>query len=527
MTNYERAANRPAAVLSNTWTQVSTRQVLANRLFLGLVLIEGAFLRLWQLTTMGYNTDEAVYSGTAAAIAGNTALAPFFPIFRAHPLFSQFILAVIYRFTGVNDWAGRVEAVVFGLIAIFIAYKIGDLLYSQRTGLIAALIIALMPIHVIVSRQFLLDGPMTTMATLTLYFLARYAKSGRGLWLYLTAVAMGLTFLAKETGVVMIAAIYAFLALSPELRVRIRDVAVSLGIFVVTILPFPLSLLLARSGSTGQNYFVYQLFRRPNHDPLFYFQVLPGGINPLVLIVALVGIVILFRQRTWREKLLLLWIAVPGLFFELWPVKGYQYLLPIIVPISVFAGRALAGSGSADGQPQRGLFNLNWGLIRSAAIGVMTIVLLSASWSQAQAAVSDQFTAGTGGIPGGREMGVWIKQNVPVNARFLALGPSMANLIQFYGERKAYGLSVSPNPLRRNPSYEPVINPDLQLRSGNIQYIVWDSFSAARSSFFEQGLLKYVQKYNGRVVHTETISMESPDHIVNVKYIIIIFEVRP
>ncbi len=526
MTNYERVLSRPSASVLKRVPQASTRQVIANRLFLAVVLLEGAFLRLWQLTALGYNTDEAVYSGTAAAIAGNTALAPFFPIFRAHPLFSQFLLAIIYRFTGVNDWAGRLEAVAFGLITVFIAYKTGTLLYGERTGLIAALILALMPIHVVVSRQFLLDGPMTTMATLTLYFLARYALSGRSLWLYMTAVAMGLTFLAKETGIVMMAAIYAFLAFSPELRVRIRDIAISMAIFVITVAPFPLSLLLARSGSTGQNYLVYQLFRRPNHDPLFYLQVLPAGINPLVLLAAFVGVLILFRQRTWREKLLLLWIAVPALFFELWPVKGYQYLLPIVAPIAIFAGRALAG-GSDSEKPDHGLFNWNWSIIRSVAIGIITVVLLSASWSQVQASESDHFTAGTGGIPGGREMGAWIKQNVPINARFLALGPSMANLIQFYGERKAYGLSVSPNPLRRNPSYEPVINPDLQLRSGNIQYIVWDSFSAARSPFFEQGLLKYVQKYNGRVIHAESVSIETPDHTTNVKDIIIIYEVRP
>ena len=46
----------------------------------------------------------------------------------------------------------------------------------------------------------------------------------------------------------------------------------------------------------------------------------------------------------------------------------------------------------------------------------------------------------------------------------LAIGPSMANIIQFYGHRKAYGLSVSPNPLHRNPVYQPVANPDLLIR---------------------------------------------------------------
>ena len=49
----------------------------------------------------------------------------------------------------------------------------------------------------------------------------------------------------------------------------------------------------------------------------------------------------------------------------------------------------------------------------------------------------------------------------------LTLGPSMANIIQYYGHRKTFGLSVSPNPLHRNPAYPPVVNPDFALRDGS------------------------------------------------------------
>ncbi len=507
------------------WAGMS--ETLMNRLFLVLVLAQGAFLRLWQLTTLGYNTDEAVYSGTAAAIMGDPALTPYFPIFRAHPLLAQLLLSFLYR-GGVNDWAGRVLSAVFGLVTVYLVYKIGELLYGQRTGLIAALIVSLMPMHVVVSRQFLLDGPMTTMATLTLYLLARYAATGRPVWLYATSMGMGLTFHTKETGIIMIGAIYAFLALSPELRVRLRDVMTALAFLIVGLIPFPLTLFLARSGSSGQNYLVWQLFRRPNHDPAFYFEVLPVGITPLVLVAAAIGFVILFRQRTWREKLLALWIAVPFAFFQLWPVKGYQYLLPIVVPVAIFAARALGDSSeSEEAQRKPRRWNFNWALVRSVAIGAITIFMLFSSWTQIQASFSDEFTAGTGGVPGGREAGTWVKNNVPQNAKMMAIGPSMANIIQFYGQRKTYGLSVSTNPLHRNPSYEPVINPDLQFRTGEIQYVIWDSFSAARSQFFSDHLLEYVQKYNGRVVHTEAVSVKTADNITTVKYIIIIYEVRP
>ena len=59
-----------------------------------------AFVRLWQLNALGVTRDEAVYAGQAAAIAGDPALKGIFPVFRAHPLLYQFVLAVLFREPG-------------------------------------------------------------------------------------------------------------------------------------------------------------------------------------------------------------------------------------------------------------------------------------------------------------------------------------------------------------------------------------------------------------------------------------------
>jgi predicted membrane-bound mannosyltransferase len=78
----------------------------------------GVFLRLWQLGATGYNSDEAVYSGTAASLAGDQRLAQFFPVFRAHPMMLQTILSWVYH-TGVSDVKGRAVVVAFGLATIW------------------------------------------------------------------------------------------------------------------------------------------------------------------------------------------------------------------------------------------------------------------------------------------------------------------------------------------------------------------------------------------------------------------------
>ena len=70
---------------------------------------------------------------------------------------------------------------------------------------------------------------------------------------------------------------------------------------------------------------------------------------------------------------------------------------------------------------------------------------------------------------------------------------------------------MSPNPLHRNPSYEPLQNPDRLIRNNELQYVVWDSFSADRSPFFARAVRRFADRYNGRAVHTETVTVKSAD----------------
>ncbi len=501
-----------------------------SRMLLVAALVIGTFLRLWNINAMGFNTDEAVYAGQAASIAGVPGLKDIFPVFRAHPLFIQFLLSLFYKIS-FSDLAGRFLAVIAGVGTIYLTYLIGKNMYGRVIGSLAALFLAFMPYHVLVSRQMLLDGPMVFFATLTIYALVRFSRSQKSVWLVAAGSSMGLTFLSKETSIVLLGAIFAFFALTPEIKAKIKDMLIAILAFILTVLPFPLSLILSSGGSsTGLSYLTWQLFRRPNHEWSFYLTALPPFFGVITLIAAAAGFILLWRNRSWREKLLVVWIAVCFIFFQVWPVKGFQYLLPIAPVIAVLAARIfgkLLDKFDEDILP--GLITLLPGrsVIASLLIAATVFTMGFTTWQRIQPETSATFLAGTGGVPGGREAGTWIKANVPLYARLLTIGPSMANILQFYGERHAYGLSVSPNPLHRNPSYVPVVNPDLQIRRTDLNYIVWDSYSASRSPFFSDKLLNYVKKYNGTAVHTETIPLMDAEGKQIDKPVIIIYEVHP
>lgn len=504
---------QPAAMLAR----------LAVPVALAVAMVGGGALRLWRINGAGFNSDEAVYAGQAAALAGDPDISRFFPIFRAHPMLFQFILSIVFR-VQVSDVAARLLIVAIGMATILLIYKLGALLYDERTGAVAALLVALMPYHVVVTRQVLLDGPLTLCTTLTLYLVARFALSQQPRFLYATSASLGLVFLAKETGFVLVAAVYAFLALTPQIRVRIRDLVLSGIVMLIPIAVYPMSTALAGRSDTAKGYLVWQLFRRSNHAWTFFPTVVPPAIGPLVLIAAAAGLWLLRGERTWRETLLLAWIIVPTFVFQLWPVKGFQYLLPVAPAVAVLAGRTLTRWPSVR-TVGWGRFSVATAAVRVAAVAVVALSLSFTTWERLQPPASGTLLAGAGGTPGGRETGEWIRTNTPENSVFLTVGPSMANIIQFYGHRKAYGLSVSPNPLHRNPSYQPVRNPDFTVRSGEAQYVVFDVFSSSRSAYFTERLKALIDRYDGRVVHTEYLPGTGSDE--GAEPVIIVYEVYP
>jgi hypothetical protein len=531
---------------------------------LAVILLVGLLVRLWSIGTVGFNNDEAVYAGQGAALAADPVYSGLFAIFRAHPLLVQFLYSVPFRIFGVDDIWPRLISVGFGLGGIALAYATGALLYGRRAGLIAAAILAVMPYHVLVTRQALLDGPETTLFLLSMYLLARYARNGGARWLYGAAFATGLTVLAKETAVLIVPVAVAFLLLVPEVRVTLRRQIVCLVIFLVAMGPYPAAIVIGKAGGTAQSFVLWQVLRQPNHTWTFYADVLPGAVGPLVFLAAAAGLVYAVRRGRWEDRLLFCWIAVPFAFFEIWPVKGYQYLLPTSPAVAILAGLAFdrlmrradglsrppvavgpvaTGATPAPAADHSGSHDLAPGArpvpssrparsprLAFAAVALLAVTLLSIAVPSALAVNTTSMTgslAGTGGLPGGRNAGLWIRANVPAGAAFLTEGPTLANIVEFYGQRHAYGLSVSPNPLRRNPAYDPINNPDRALQLSQIQYIATDIWSAQRSPFFDSLLRHYVSHYHGVLVYEQSAEVRDASGNVANQVVIQIYEVRP
>jgi len=508
------AADRAVGDQEGWWRQVSTGSsrwrrlvVRRHRPVLWVALILGAGLRLVGLGSVGLNSDEAVYAGQAASLTGNPHFSPLFPIIRAHPLMLQVLISPLYH-SGTPDVSGRYVTAVFGVGTICLTYLLGRVLYHPWAGTLAALFLAVMPYHVIISRQIMLDGPMTFFATASLCCIAVAARDHQGRLLPAAGLLLGLAALCKEPAVILLGAGFAFLALTVRGWRPLRYPLAASALTVALTLTYPVLTSISGGGRGGQSYLVWQLSRPPNHSLLFYPITVGASIGFVVLAAAAADLIIFRHRLGWRETLLMCWILVPLVYFEVWPTKGFAYLLPLTPPVVVLAAVGLLRFGHSGRAHRLGTTMITIACALTLAVpSIVGIVSPPASG-----------LAGAGGLPGGREAGQWVGTHAPIGSQLLTIGPSMANVLQFYGGRRATGLSVSPNPLHRNPAYSPVRNADHALRTGRYQYIVWDTYSAHRSPHFAARAMQLVHRFHGVPVLTER------DHG---RRLIVIYQVAP
>ena len=107
-------------------------------------LLVGFIVRVWAIGAVGFNSDEAVYAGQAAALAGDPTYSKFFAIFRAHPLLVQFLLSVVFL-AGMfcvlrwlmpdwsSQWAALVAVILFlPLVGVTFRYSRTPWIYYDR-----------------------------------------------------------------------------------------------------------------------------------------------------------------------------------------------------------------------------------------------------------------------------------------------------------------------------------------------------------------------------------------------------------
>ena len=122
--------------------------------------------------------------------------------------------------------AGRLLVVAFGGASLYLVYRLGKAAFSPLVGLLAALFLAVEPVHVRYSHVAVTDVPATAFSLLALLLLVGAAQGRGRRWLVAGAVAAGLATSVKyNLGMLFIPATVAWWYVSKKERGAAAPVA--------------------------------------------------------------------------------------------------------------------------------------------------------------------------------------------------------------------------------------------------------------------------------------------------------------
>ena len=228
--------------------------------------------------------------------------------------------------------AARLVVVVLALGAVAAAWWLGSRAYGETAGAIAAVAVAVATTEVAYSRMAVTDVPLTLGVTASLALLV----SGR---IELGGLAAGLAMSFKYPGIFLLVPLAVAGYRQP--RRLALGLAAAAAAFCATS-PF----FVAHFGSAVNNaYHVQKLARQGwlgfEHDhaaPIEFLSRLWEGLGPMLLVCGL-GLVLALTHRRRTDLILASFVLVYFLDLCMLGAHYDRYVLPLVPPLAVLAGR--------------------------------------------------------------------------------------------------------------------------------------------------------------------------------------------
>ena len=272
-----------------------------------------------------------------------------------YPPLYDLLTASYFGILGATATSGRLVAVTFSLLTIWIVFEFANRLYQPKTALISSILLGTMPGFFWVSRVAMLETMLMFFFSLALFFFLSWMNFDKNKTLVLCGLTLGVGFLAKYqiavAGILMMVAI--FLLYRDKLRARISKFLLLPIIALIVILPW-ISIVIQTNGLDrfGELLYVIQeggqdraAYSSRFPAPIFYLIELTWPFNDVpvhpislpIYIFGLLGLCVWAYRRKTEDKFLLLWFIVVYVLFTLIPNKQWRYVTPLFPVLAISA----------------------------------------------------------------------------------------------------------------------------------------------------------------------------------------------
>lgn len=253
--------------------------------------------------------------------------------------------------------AGRLVVLASSIGTVALTLALGRRLGGRRLGLIAALLLAVLPAAVSRSAIVLVDSPATFFVMATLLLGDRFARTRRPqLVAGAAGMTAGLAATSKYPSAAVLLALVVFIALASARSVRQRVLAggVALGAMVTTVLVTMPALLISPRAVWNDLSRVAASYRSKGAEWPGYLETMqqPEEIGWILLAPGLAGLVLLLWNRRTRG-FMFAWMAYAVPLFALAYTRQYQplrNLLPLMPVVCLAAGVTLVAIGDLCGR---------------------------------------------------------------------------------------------------------------------------------------------------------------------------------
>ena len=116
-----------------------------------------------------------------------------------------FIAAVCYKFAGVHEWIGRIQAVILFAVSLPFFFLLVREIFGSTAAVWASFFYCFAPLNIFAGRSFMPDVPSLSFAIVGLYFFLRWVQHGESWSFFVAAIAISLSLLIKITSIVILA----------------------------------------------------------------------------------------------------------------------------------------------------------------------------------------------------------------------------------------------------------------------------------------------------------------------------------
>ncbi len=272
-----------------------------------------------------------------------------------YPPLYDLLTTGFFQVLGVSSASGRLTAVIFSLLSIWVTFELANRTYGSKVALTSAVLLGVMPGFFWLSRVAMLETMLIFFFTLTLFFFFTWLNKHKDKAFYLSSLALGIGFLAKYqilvAGIVMIVGL--LLLSRDNLKRRLAKFLLVPVIAFAVVMPWFIVLYQANgSENFGTLFYVIQEGGQDRAEysarfpaPVFYliemtwpFSDIP--VHPVSLplyILGLLGLGLFAWRRKPLDKFLLAWFVVVYVFFTFVPNKQWRYITPVFPVLAMSA----------------------------------------------------------------------------------------------------------------------------------------------------------------------------------------------